>query len=52
MMHSSFRVDFHMAYSLRAGAIAAHSPVIRELKKMAKQNVPILGNMQWFSDPS
>lgn len=34
--------------SLRAGAIAAHSPVIEQLKKMAKQNVPILGICNGF----
>ncbi|HEY7083025.1 MAG TPA: phosphoribosylformylglycinamidine synthase subunit PurQ [Nitrososphaeraceae archaeon] len=34
--------------SLRAGAIAAHSPVIRELKKIAEQNVPVLGICNGF----
>ena len=39
---------FSYGDSLRAGAIAAHSPVIGELKKMAKQNVPILGICNGF----
>lgn len=34
--------------SLRAGAIAAHSPVIRELKKIAERNLPILGICNGF----
>jgi phosphoribosylformylglycinamidine synthase I len=39
---------FSYGDSLRAGAIAAHSPVIGELKKMAKLNVPILGICNGF----
>ena len=39
---------FSYGDSLRAGAISAHSPVIGELKKMAKQNVPILGICNGF----
>jgi phosphoribosylformylglycinamidine synthase len=34
--------------SLRAGAIAAHSPVIRELKKISEENLPILGICNGF----
>jgi phosphoribosylformylglycinamidine synthase I len=33
---------------LRAGLIAAHSPIIREIKKMAKEGVPILGICNGF----
>lgn len=39
---------FSYGDSLRAGAIAAHSPVIRELKKIAKHDIPILGICNGF----
>lgn len=39
---------FSYGDSLRAGAIAAQSPVIGELKKMAKQNTPVLGICNGF----
>ena len=30
---------------LRAGVIAAHSPIIKDVQKMAKKGVPVLGNV-------
>ena len=33
---------------LRAGAIAAHSPIISDVKKLAKNGVPILGICNGF----
>jgi len=33
---------------LRAGVIAAHSPVISDVKKMAKEGIPILGVCNGF----
>jgi phosphoribosylformylglycinamidine synthase I len=33
---------------LRAGSIAAHSPIITEIKRLAKRNVPILGICNGF----
>lgn len=33
---------------LRAGAIAAHSPIVTEIKRLAKQNIPILGICNGF----
>ena len=33
---------------LRAGVIAAHSPIIRDIRKMAKKGVPILGVCNGF----
>lgn len=39
---------FSYGDSLRAGAIAAQSPVIGELKRMAKQNTPVLGICNGF----
>lgn len=39
---------FSYGDSLRAGAIAAHSPIIGEMKKMAKHNTPILGICNGF----
>ena len=33
---------------LRAGAIAAHSPIISDIKKLAKNSVPILGICNGF----
>jgi phosphoribosylformylglycinamidine synthase I len=39
---------FSYGDSLRAGAIAAQSPIIGELKTMAKQNTPVLGICNGF----
>lgn len=39
---------FSYGDSLRAGAIAAQSPVIGELKRMAKHNTPVLGICNGF----
>lgn len=33
---------------LRAGAIAAHSPIIKEIKRLAKEGIPILGICNGF----
>jgi phosphoribosylformylglycinamidine synthase I len=33
---------------LRAGAIAAHSPIVTEIKRLAKRNIPILGICNGF----
>lgn len=39
---------FSYADRLRAGAIAAHSPIIRDIKRMAERGAPVLGVCNGF----